>query len=75
MQEMDVEGFYYPMSADGKSFLYDEIRNDNDIVVIKLKNDIKFENGVAPACLPTKDYKPVNGEYCTVSGWGKTAAG
>ena len=49
--------------------------HDYDIAVIKLSEDIEFNNHVQPACLPSNDtvYEP--GKRCFISGWGRTRDG
>lgn len=47
----------------------------NDIALLKLKQDITFDDYSQPACLPSlsnesSDYK--EGEWLTISGWGST---
>jgi len=42
---------------------------NNDIAILKLKEPIKFNKYVSPACLPEKDV-PV-GTDCYITGWGK----
>lgn len=44
---------------------------DNDIALIRLKESIKFNDHVRPACLPKTDRRLPVGTRCTVIGWGK----
>jgi secreted trypsin-like serine protease len=43
---------------------------DNDIALVQLDRDFKFNNYVRPICLASVDF-PV-GSTCVISGWGKT---
>ena len=45
------------------------------MAIIKLSEDIEFNNNVQPACLPEVDtvYEP--GKKCFISGWGRTGDG
>merc|ERR1719391_242996 len=45
---------------------------NNDIVILKLKRDIKFSDKVKPACLPTDNSKDYANMDAIASGWGST---
>ena len=57
------------------SFFYSGRTHDYDVAIIKLSEDIEFNNNVQPACLPEVDtvYEP--GKKCFISGWGRTGDG
>ena len=44
----------------------------NDIAIVKLSKPLTFGKAIQPMCLPSKDFKPKDGEMCFVSGWGTT---
>lgn len=46
---------------------------DYDIVLIRLKQPIKFNTRVRPACLPAKEIDFKSGTLCTITGWGITS--
>jgi len=46
---------------------------DYDVALIKLRQQITFNNDVRPVCLPTMDFPP--GTNCNVTGWGHTTYG
>jgi len=46
---------------------YDHNSNDNDIIILKLKTPLTFNENVQPACLPEASFKP---DKAIVSGWG-----
>lgn len=52
---------------------YDRNTNDNDIMLIKLLNPLRRENGVSPITLPKVDSMLLEGQPCQVSGWGVTS--
>nr|XP_005987307.2 PREDICTED: transmembrane protease serine 4-like isoform X1 [Latimeria chalumnae] len=52
--------------------LYDSIRNDNDIALIKLKLPLTFSDSIKPACLPNYKQTLVAGSRLWVTGWGYT---
>jgi len=45
----------------------------NDIALIKLKNPVKLDQFIQPACLPYRPQQFTN-ECCHIAGWGKTEA-
>ena len=49
--------------------------HDYDVAIIKLSEDIDFNNHIQPACLPDSNtvYEP--GKRCFISGWGRTGDG
>lgn len=47
---------------------------NNDIVILKLSQSLKFNNNVRPACLPSSSYSYSNNQ-CFVSGWGTLSSG
>lgn len=64
----------------GESYSVEEIINhpqytssniSNDIALIKLKDEIKFNERVQPIQLPTEDTR--GGENLMLSGWGSTS--
>ena len=49
---------------------------DNDIVILKLKTALTFNDNVQPACLPASTFAPdTTGQKCYVSGWGTLSSG
>jgi len=49
---------------------------DNDIVILKLKTALTFNDNVQPACLPASTFAPdASGQKCYVSGWGTLSSG
>ena len=52
---------------------YDSVTVNNDIALLKLTNEITFNNYVSPACLPDKDV--VKDTICVTTGWGETQSG
>ena len=55
---------------------WDQTTMDNDIVILKLKEEINFGEGIAQAaCLPGADFSPSAGTQCFVSGWGTESSG
>merc|ERR1711988_1282000 len=44
----------------------------NDISVIKLAEDIEFNDAVQPICLPKADFEYADGSHFLVTGWGRT---
>jgi len=44
----------------------------NDIVILKLEEEIKFTDNVKPACVPTDNSKDYSNMNAIVSGWGDT---
>merc|ERR1711884_711553 len=50
--------------------------NNNDFIILKLKNALNFNDDVGPICLPDSDHAPdATGETCFVSGWGTLQSG
>jgi len=50
--------------------------NNNDFIILKLKNALTFNDDVAPICLPEPDHAPdATGQTCFVSGWGTLESG
>jgi len=45
---------------------------ENDISIIKLAEDIKFNDAVQPICLPESNWKYADGANFLVTGWGRT---
>ena len=43
---------------------------DNDMVVLKLTQRLRFNQNARPACLPSSSYSPMGNDQCFVSGWG-----
>jgi secreted trypsin-like serine protease len=54
---------------------YSEQTFDNDIVILKLSQDVELNENVVPACLPSVSSTQYYGQKATVSGWGTTAEG
>jgi secreted trypsin-like serine protease len=48
---------------------------DNDIALIELCTELKFNDYVQPACLPKEDADYAEGNMVIVSGWGQTVDG
>lgn len=48
---------------------------NNDIALLLLKNPVRFNDFIQPACLPTKNTKYEPGINCTISGWGAINSG
>merc|ERR1712178_329289 len=48
---------------------------ENDISIIKLAEDIEFNQAVQPICLPQSDWIYVDGGNFLVTGWGRTTGG
>ncbi|XP_065317008.1 uncharacterized protein LOC135925547 isoform X4 [Gordionus sp. m RMFG-2023] len=46
--------------------------NENDIALLKLDKDIRFNSRIQPVCLPEFKYYPEEGTFCQVVGWGRT---
>ena len=53
---------------------YNPYNYQNDIALLRLGNDVKFEQYIVPICLPPTNFKTV-GMKATVSGWGSTTYG
>ena len=41
-----------------------------DIALLDVKEPFQLNQWAAPICLPPQDYRPANGTFCTVLGWG-----
>jgi len=57
--------------------LYNNRNSDNDIALLRLKEDIRFDSYAQPACLPLKANQEVDyaaGSNAIISGWGSTKA-
>ena len=66
-KEFEIESVKIHHGYDPKSpFLY------NDIALIKISQDLTFDNAIKPICLPEKEF--LTNETLTVSGWGFTEA-
>ena len=52
---------YYVTKWDGPTY---------DIIIFKLKTQLKFNAKVQPACLPSTNWEPESNANCFVSGWG-----
>jgi len=52
-----------------------ELCNDADIMLIKLAEDVEYNDFISPVCLPTSDEKAVEGTECYVTGWGTLSSG
>ena len=56
--------------------LYNSMKLDNDVAILKLKLSLNFNENVQSACLPDPFFAPEeSGEYAIVSGWGTTSEG
>ena len=75
----------YVLAGKVTKYSYDRIRiarviihplksksRQHDIAIIKLSKPLPFGISIQPMCLPSKDFKPKEGEMCFVSGWGRT---
>merc|ERR1711962_681986 len=52
------------------------VGNNNDFIILKLKNALTFNDDVGPICLPEPDHAPdATGQTCFVSGWGTLGSG
>ncbi|KAI0216120.1 Ovochymase-1 [Lamellibrachia satsuma] len=50
---------------------YNNVTNNNDLALLKMKKRIRFTREVSPVCLPDSD-DPLNYYDCMVTGWGKS---
>lgn len=50
---------------------YDKENKLNDVAIIKLTDEIEFNNFIQPACLPIDDNYPSNEIDAWAAGWGK----
>ena len=56
--------------------MYNSMKLDNDIAILKLKSSLTFNDTVQPACLPHQYFTPEDtGDLAVVSGWGTTSEG
>lgn len=44
----------------------------NDIALMRLKEEIEWNDLIQPACLPNPDKDSFSGHVATVAGWGKS---
>jgi len=51
---------------------YNPTTFDNDIVLLRLRNKLKFNARVRSICLPEADTKIEDNQQCSISGWGTT---
>jgi len=49
---------------------YNPTTIDNDVVILKLAQDVQFSKYVVPACLPSSRSNDYTGKNAVVSGWG-----
>ncbi|XP_049301265.1 trypsin-1-like [Anopheles funestus] len=54
--------------------LYQQLRNNNDVALLLLKDPIRVEDGLVPICLPV-DGSTFDGREAIVTGWGTTESG
>jgi len=54
---------------------YDKTSVNNDIAILKLSEDVVFNENIVPACLPTDSSKTYANTTAVVSGWGTTSEG
>ena len=54
---------------------YNENTINNDIAILRLSSEVKFNENIVPACLPTDSSLTYVGQRATVSGWGTTLEG
>jgi len=54
---------------------YNENTIDNDVAILKLAQDVQFNDYVVPACLPSSSANDYTGQSAVVSGWGTTSEG
>jgi len=52
-----------------------EIQYDSDIMLIKLTEDIEYDDNSIPVCLPNPQEKSAEGTECYVTGWGTLSSG
>ena len=45
---------------------------DHDIMILKLRDHLHFDENVQPICLPSPHFEPEEGTVCFASGWGNT---
>ena len=56
--------------------MYNAMKMDNDVAILKLTSSLTFNENVQPACLPDPSFTPEDtGEFAVVSGWGTTSEG
>ena len=49
---------------------YDSRRTNNDLALLKLRDEIRYTDEILPVCLP--NVPSTAGERCVTSGWGNT---
>jgi len=54
---------------------YDTTSTNNDIAILKLSEDVVFNDNIVPACLPSDSSKTYANTPAVVSGWGTTSEG
>jgi len=54
---------------------YDERTTTNDIAILKLSEEVVFNDHIQPACLPSNTEEKYVGQSAVVSGWGTTSSG
>merc|ERR1719244_2210234 len=54
---------------------YTTYNTNNDIAILKLSEDVVFNDNIRPACLPTDASKTYANQQAVVSGWGTTSEG
>ncbi|KFD54079.1 hypothetical protein M513_05098, partial [Trichuris suis] len=55
---------------------FNRVKNDEDIAILKLEDEIVYGNSIQGICLPTEDEKgPPSQSPCLVTGWGLIADG
>jgi len=52
---------------------YNQGNKDNDIALLKLAEDIEFNEDVQPICLPDSKFNDYTRNWGVVTGWGKTS--
>ena len=48
---------------------------NNDMVLLKLKSALSFNENVQAACMPDSNWNPGSNHHCFVSGWGTLNSG
>merc|ERR1712154_157148 len=54
---------------------YDERTTTNDIAILKLSEEVVFNDHIQPACLPSNKAEQYVDQSAVVSGWGTTSSG
>lgn len=55
--------------------LYNRVKMHNDLALLRLKHQLKYNRWVRPICLPEEhitEFGPPPGTFCTAVGWGAT---